>query len=256
MTLFDPSDAPPLSYGLARLFGQLTAGLRNVLGDNLVSFYSYGALAFPRPPQWRTDIDFHVLLARELTDDQRIGVQQLHRELATFGYDLDGYYLLVGDAHEASPPTSQVTGLPATGAPEYATDGAWALHRAHVLAGRFLLFAGTDPRPLLVTPTWAEMTDALNAEMAYVEAHPEHASFGILNSCRVLRSCVRRDVVVSKYDAAIWGLRELPTRWHACIDAAVRAYSESATASDTETIEADHGAFVAFVRERLGRLSR
>ena len=83
------------------------------------------------------------------------------------GRDLDGYFVLLTDAAGSEPPRHQ---LDLT-----MRDEAWALHRAHVLAGRYFLVAGIDPREIVPEPTWAELEAALRAEMRFVETHPERA---------------------------------------------------------------------------------
>lgn len=109
------------------------------------------------------------------------------------GGELVGHYILLEDAVGSEPPTSQVWEV---------RDSAWALHRAHVLAGRFFLLSGMNPFSILPPPTWLELEQALDAEVHYIRAHPEHAAYGILNGCRVINSLRNRNVVVSKYEAA------------------------------------------------------
>jgi hypothetical protein len=253
-----PTDAPELPADVAALCGELKAGLRMSLDDALASVYLYGALAFPHPKNWAVDVDFHALLSRSITDDERDAVRAMHRRLAdasALGKELDGYYILMADAARSEPPVSQAGVFPSASGSLAAevTDEAWALHRAHVLAGRFALLHGDDPRGVLLPPTWKELEHALHAEMAYIDSHSEHPAYGILNACRILYSFRSRDIVISKYAAARWGMTELPTEWRQPIAAAVRLYSLTANADDLELVRARRGAFVAYIKDELHR---
>ncbi|CAN5743989.1 hypothetical protein BH18ACT15_BH18ACT15_04780 [soil metagenome] len=175
-------EPPQLPTAVAELCGDFRQGPQAALGHTFASLYVFGALAFPRPDRWLLDVDFHVLLHRCITNQERSAVRSLHGRLATksaLGGELDGYYILVEEAVRSDPPRSQVW-------PQ--TDNAWALHRAHVLAGRFFLLSGIDPRPVVRAPTWIELVEALEAELGFIRAHPEHAAYGVLNGCRVLYS--------------------------------------------------------------------
>jgi hypothetical protein len=114
---------------IAGLCQALVHGLRQVLGDKLYGVYVYGAAAFSEAAP-TGDIDFHVILAAPLTDVEQVAVRDLHAALARdyppLGAELDGYYLLLTQARQSSPPTHQLR-------PEM-VDASWALHRAHIRA--------------------------------------------------------------------------------------------------------------------------
>jgi hypothetical protein len=129
-------------------------------------------------------------------------------------------------------------------------DDAWALHRAHVLAGRVVVLHGIDPRTILRPPTWAELLEGVGAELAYVEDHPEHAVFGVLNACRIASSCVHRDVVVSKWASAGWALRE-EIRWRDGIEAALRHYTGTTQRGDADVLASTRDAVVPWARAAL-----
>lgn len=225
-----PADAPLPPAAYREVCEAFLDGLSEVLGDALVSLYLYGAVAFPRPEGWALDVDFHVLVGGSPTEEQRRELAALHRHLAErppYGSDLDGYYVLLADAGGTAPPTS-VTGP---------VDDAWALHRAAVLAGRSVLLAGRDPRGLLVPPAWAELEEALRAELGYVAEHPEHAAFGVLNACRIAYSATTGDVVVSKAAAAAWGMTREAV-WRPALEAGIRAYTGRPTPGDDDRLAA------------------
>ena len=110
-------------------------------------------------------------------------------------------------------------------------DEAWALHRAHIHAGRFLLLEGLDPREVVPVPTWDELDRALASEAAFALAHPEHPEFALLQACRITYSRHSHDVVLSKWDAARWGVEAMPSLQPA-IEAAVRSYTDATEPGD------------------------
>ena len=152
-------------------------GLRRILGGKLHGAYVYGAAAFPDALP-TGDIDFHVILTGELTDHERTQLEQLHqalaREFPALGGELDGYYILLADARGVSPPKSQMWAR--------ATDNSWALHRAHIRAGRHIVLHGPDPRGVYPAATWSEIERALHGEVEYVEKHlQDYPDYCILN---------------------------------------------------------------------------
>jgi hypothetical protein len=228
------------------LTDSLQRDLAGILDRAFAGLFLYGALAFPRPERWLVDIDFHVLLQRPLTDTERGGLRALYATLADaseLGRELDGYYVLLSEAARAEPPRHQ---LDLT-----MRDEAWALHRAHVHAGRYFLLAGIDPREIVPEPTWAELEAGLRSEMRFVETHPSARAFGILNGARILYSFETRDVVVSKYQAGGWALASLPAEWHEAVQAALRFYEQASAAGDAQTLEASWAPFVTFVARSL-----
>ena len=234
-----PDDATAVADALRR-------GLDRILGDAFASLFLYGAIAFPRPDDWHVDFDFHVFLRRTATETEREAIGTLYGQTATLnalGADLDGYFVLLADAAQASPPPHQLD--------LRVRDEAWALHRAHIHARRSFVIAGRDPIEIVPEPTWAELEAGLRAELRFINEHPEATAFGILNGCRILCSFEHRDVVLSKYHAAEWALVTVADTWHDAIRAAMRFYRGSATDRDTRTLEREWPRFVAFVNELL-----
>src|SRR5688572_1567554 len=124
---------------------RLVAGLRNAIGEKVRSVFLYGAAMFPRPPSWKLDYDFHVLVA-PLDAAEADAIRTLHTALeAAFRTDLDGYYVLLADARSSAIPRHQVFAD--------VVDGAWALHRAHVHARRYVCVEGLDPVDVVPRPT-------------------------------------------------------------------------------------------------------
>ena len=218
-------------------------GYAAILGDRLASFFLYGAVAFDRPEGWRIDFDFHVFLHRSLTDPDRTAIHDLYAEVgdaSELGRDLDGYFVMLADAAASEPPHHQ---LDLT-----VRDEAWALHRAHVLAGRYFLVTGIDPADIVAPPPWSELEAALRCELRFVETNPEAPAFGILNGARILASVATHDVVMSKYQAGQWALAWLPGEWHDGVGAALRFYERNPDAGDADLFEECWAPLVAYVK--------
>ncbi len=138
----------------------LLRGLRTVLCDKLHGLYLYGAAAFPESGPIG-DIDFHVILRTALTDREKKELDNLYATLARdfppLGAELDGYYILLSEARQPSPPTHQLrTDI---------VDSSWALHRAHIRAGRCIVLQGPDPARIYPPVSWPEVESALDEEL-------------------------------------------------------------------------------------------
>jgi hypothetical protein len=238
--------SPNLSKSIQDISLALLQGLRAALGDKLDGLYIYGAAAFPETSA-TGDIDFHAILTAKLTEEERLAILELHRDLADdyppLGAELDGYYILLEDARHASPPIHQLR-------PEI-RDNSWALHRAHILAGRCLVLYGQDPRTIYPLATWGELEQALRGELIYIEEHLNiYPAYCILNLCRLMYSFETRDVVTSKATAGAWAWEAFP-QFRRLIDAARRSYAGQATKIDDQLMLSGVKDLFRFARQRI-----
>jgi len=234
--------------GIQDLCGALLDGLNTVLRENLYGVYLYGALAFPEGGA-TGDIDFHVILNNPLDEREKLALNELHailaRDYPPLGVGLDGYYLLLEEARQTMPPRHQLV--------DDVVDNSWALHRAHIRAGRCIVLQGPDPRQVYPEASWPELESSLEGELEYVEEHlEEYPAYCVLNLCRLIYSFETKDVVVSKMWSAMWAY-ETFSEWRPHIDAAKRAYEGSATAEEKELIKLDVGDFFDFSHTRIER---
>ena len=211
------------------------------LRGSLYGVYLYGALAFPEGGA-TGDIDFHVILNHALDDREKVALNELHailaRDYPPLGVGLDGYYLLLEDARQTMPPRHQLI--------VDMVDNSWALHRAHIRAGRCIVLQGPDPRQVYPEVSWPELESALEGELEYVEEHlAEYPAYCVLNLCRLMYSFETKDVVVSKLGSARWAY-EAFYKWRPHIDAARRAYEGSAMSKEEELIRLEVGDFFDF----------
>ena len=224
-------------------------GLRDALGGKLHGVYVYGAVAFPETKH-TGDVDFHVILTAPPDAAERAALLELHerlaRELPPLGAELDGYYILLADARGRTRPHHLLF-------PEIA-DESWALHRAHILAGRVFALYGPEPATLYAAPTWVEIAEALDGELDYVTRHLEqYPAYCVLNLCRLLYSWETRDVVTSKAASAAWARTRLPDR-ASLIDLALKFYAQQTSPEDNRALECGVTDFHAYARRRIESL--
>lgn len=207
------------------------AGVRDAVATKLVAIYVYGAVTFPETTN-TGDVDFHAILATAPTQEERAAVLALHERLAAdfppLGAELDGYYVLLEDARGRTPPRHLLY-------PQL-VDDSWALHRAHILAGRVWNLVGPRPETIYVAPAWDELAAALDGELRYVKEHlAQYPAYCVLNVCRLLYSWETRDVVTSKAAAAEWARRRLPD-WQPLVERAAVAYARRTTGAEDEAL--------------------
>jgi hypothetical protein len=222
-----------------------------VLGDDLVAIWAYGSAVAPDRPLRAADLDTHVIVQRRPDVETARRIEDAHDTIEReSGHEWDTWYIVADDARRPEPPPHAFR--------EGRRDTAWAVHRAHWLAGKYVQVFGQEPADIVPSPTWPELEADLDRELEHIERHidegdtdPYEASYAILNGSRILHSIETRNVVLSKRAAGTWALEHLPARWHAAIRAADRAYDNQATAEEAELLASEMGPFVAMVRERL-----
>lgn len=242
----NPAPLPPLPQAVLALVDEFRAGLSSILGDDLVSLFLYGSLAFPRPATWAIDVDYHIVIKKPLTENVHAALDALYAALPQhhrLAEQLDGYWITLDEARSVRPSFSQRAS--AIGGP---FDDAWALLRAHVHAGRFFLVAGTDPREFLPVSTKEQIKEALLSELDYITKHPEAHAYCVLNSCRVLYSALTYDVVCSKYAAADWARTTVPSLDRRIIGAAERYYCQASEPGDAELLAGEAVPFAEAVK--------
>ncbi len=208
----------------------LASEMVTALGGGLNALYLYGAVTFPET-EGTGDLDYHAIMSGPVPDPVWAAYEAACVRLASVSGcdDLDGWVISLDEARGSEPPLHLLRpGL---------RDNAWALHRAHWLAGHCVVLHGPDPAAIVPAPSWAEQRAGLEAELAFLLAVPaEDDAFAVLNSCRILRSLAERNVVQSKFGSAAWALGRLPAELGPAIDAALSVYRGTSTAADTEVL--------------------
>ena len=225
-------------------------GLSAVLQRKLFAVYIYGAWAFPEGKA-KGDVDLHVILTGPLSDEEKSRIEDLHTAVASefsslAGERPDAWYILINDARGTRPPAHQLS--------EALVDESWALHWAHIRAGRCIVLYGPEPRGLLSEPSWEELDVALQGELRYVARQlADYPAYCVLNLCRLIYSYQTRDVVVSKHASALWARQMFPDKGP-CIEAAMRIYEGAGSEAERRHVESEASSFFHFATERINAI--
>jgi hypothetical protein len=228
--------------------GALRDELVALLGGNLVALWVYGAVVFEGHAFRSGDVDTHGVVREVLPRETCKAIEEVHDSTSRdFGLEWDSWYVLERDMGGRRPPAHALR--------ERLIDHAWALHRAHWLAGQYVGLHGREPIDLVQPPAWAELEEALRSEFLFIERIVEkgrreaaEAAFVVWNGCRILYSLETRDVVVSKRAAARWALDHLPKSWRAAIRAAGHVYDGTPDTGEESALEAAMLPIVAALR--------
>ena len=160
---------------------RLRDALGDALGPELVALWTYGAATFPDSPAGLGDVDTHGVLAHPPGRETSTTIDASHDAIATdLSIEWDSWYILESDATSAKPPKHALH--------EQLVDDAWALHRAHWLAGQYVPLSGASPTDFVQAPSWEELREDLQSEVSGIERFltehrddPGHAAYAVLN---------------------------------------------------------------------------
>ena len=232
------SNLPHETQSLCEAFTQeLIISLHNVIRG----IYLYGAVIFPES-DYIVDFDSHVILNRILSNPEKNEIKNIHYRLVNrFQHltedDLDIWYILFSDRQQPAPSHQLNSRL---------SDTAWALHRAHMLAGYCIVLHGPKPNNIFSAPTWSELEiDLENEKKSIMKLVTKYPAYCILNACRLMYSFETKDVVVSKKAAAQWA-KDRYHSWRDVINAAIRLYAKDLRDSDELLLETHAKPFLVF----------
>ena len=238
--------APEARTACERLRDALLALLR----DDLVALWAYGAAVSPEPPRRLGDVDVHTVLGKPPLQETAAAIESAQRRIESdLSIDLDAWHILLDAARGVGPPAHVLS--------PHKVDDMWALHRSHLLSGRFVLLHGAAPGDIVNPPTWDEVLAALRHEIAYMEDRlhlVDSGHFGpyiMLNCCRIAYTLATRDAAVTKRESAQWGVASLPRRWRDPVLAAVRWYDTCERPGDARLLRDSCAEMAAYVRGLL-----
>lgn len=222
--------------------------LNTIFGDKLYGIYMYGATVFPDAGRIQ-DIDCHVILRTIPTLNENEQVFRLYDELAEqlppLGGEVDAYFITLEDARGSEPPRHHLR-------PEM-WDNSWALHCAHIRAGRYLTLYGAEPDDIFPAPSWEAVAAALENELDYVSRNLHYPAYCVLNLCRIWYSFLHGNVVVSKRFSGQWAIEQFPA-FAPLVMAAMKGYEGRATPEEERLLQAEVGNFFTFISGQLHQI--
>jgi hypothetical protein len=244
-----PLESLPEEVRLACM--RLCNELKDLLGPELISLWAYGAATRPDRPKRLGDVDTHGVLRSRPARHTAVRIEELHAAIARdLGIEWDSWYVVGKDARSAPPPKHALR--------ENLVDSSWSLHRAHWLAGEYVLLHGCTAANLIQPPTWPEMEAGLRGELSFLTRLSEeggrdadHTAYAVSNACRIIYSLENRNVVVSKRAAALWALEHMPASWQPAISAAIRVYDGEDDKQDASVLQRSMAPIIAAAAERL-----
>jgi Domain of unknown function (DUF4111)/Nucleotidyltransferase domain len=215
---------------LDELLEEFAASAGSILGENLVGLYLQGSFALGDADE-DSDVDWIAVVEDELTDDQVVDLQAMHRRL--FGLDtpwaqhLEGSYIPRALLPGLDPERTELWFLD-NGASELVRDNHCNTAVVRwVVRERGVALAGPDPKELVdpVSPEALrdEMPTAMREWAEWARTIPmsrRAVTLLVVSFCRILQT-LETGTVTSKKGAGKWALRALDPEWADLIEAAM-----------------------------------
>ncbi len=219
---------------LNAVLGELVQGARSVLGENFCGAYLHGSFASGDADVF-SDVDFMVVTHEELTDEQQLGLQAIHRRIyaleTAWAQHLEGSYVPQRRLHRIDWSHSRFLYLD-NGSEQLVWDShcntavvRWLL-REHGL-----VLAGPEPQTLVDPVSASDLRrEAVARVREYAEWAPEPTEAGpmsrwkqpylVITFCRLL-STLSEGRVPPKREAAGWALGALDREWRDLVQRAL-----------------------------------
>jgi hypothetical protein len=218
----------------------LLSGVQTVLGDHFIGMYVYGSLASGDFNPQRSDIDFLVVTADELTEEMLPALEALHARITASGLKwaarLEGDYIPQPALRRYDPAQAWYPHLGMDGHFDVEQHGSDGVIQRHMVREQGVALAGPAPETLIDPIQPDELRQATLevllgwwAPMLHDPARlhsSEYQAYAILTMCRALYT-LQYGTVVSKSVAARWAQEALGERWAALIERAL-AWQHSA----------------------------
>jgi predicted nucleotidyltransferase len=223
----------------ASVLEELEAQVRDLLGANLRGIYVYGSLAFECYNPARSDVDVLVVTRRRMAPETRRELSSVLNRLQEKA-ELEISFLSRADLEPWRYPTPF----------DYHFSGSSEVHdRAGVYFAtevanartRGVALVGPPPQEVFPAVPDEDFLDSVERDLVWARDHlQERPGYAVLNACRVV-AYRRERRVMSKAEAASWGIRHAPRRFRALIGEAAAIYAGERDA------ELDRDAVLAFV---------
>ena len=229
---------------------RLLSSAKSILEGSFVGMYLYGSLALCDFAPNSSDIDFVIVTADRLPEEQFRALQAMHTSIAAgaskWATELDGSYI-PQDAVRRYDPEYTLHPHIDRGSGRLSIephDSDWVINR-YVLREHGVVVAGPASRSLIdLVPAgalrcavrevlhgwWVPMLDDPSRLQ-----DPGYRCYAVLTMCRTLYT-LRTGTVVSKPVAARWAQEELDERWHPLIEQAIAWPGDAPPISLNETL--------------------
>jgi hypothetical protein len=244
------------------LLRQMEAEIRLALGDQFIGMYLYGSLALGDFNPQKSDIDFIVVTAQELTDELRQALQAMHLRIASgpsrWAMELEGSYIPLTALRRYAPNAARHLHIDrGCGRLEVEQhDSDWVVQR-YSLRKFGVVVAGPpihslidpispdDLRQAVIDLLWwweLQLVDTSRVEQS------DYQAYAILSMCRILYT-FRFGTIASKPAAARWAQRSLGEPWAALIERALTWQPKAPLDQLEKTLD-----FIRFTLERSQQL--
>lgn len=212
--------------------------------------YIYGSTALGAFEQEKSDMDFVILLKREVNEKEIEILKDIHLQLMneTLGARLDGMYVLKDDIGKTNDTLAPYP---------YCSDGSlevghWDINHVTwwVLKEYGITLDGTSILELAIPTKWDDVLHTLKYNINYywfyktkdvqIFYSDEMLESATTTICRILYS-LENGQIISKKRALEAGLRTLPERWHLLLKEGwrIRTSGHSQSLFDTEILRAE-----------------
>lgn len=232
--------SPQLPDPVRSTMQALTAGLLVILGERLLGVYLGGSLAMGDFCEPSSDVDFLVVTRGSLSLEDKLAIEQLHRELLQafpFAARLEGDYApaawLTAEGTTAPVPgCERGVFLPRVGEIMLSADNIYDM-REHGIA-----FFGPDPRTVLPAVSAEQVRKAVRTMLAEMPGSCDTALEIASEVLNVVRSLCALDcgVPTSKGNGAAWAMTHLEAQWQPVICSAMAVRCGHGTAADEQCL--------------------
>jgi predicted nucleotidyltransferase len=254
--------AKPTPYPeVNELLNLLLSHVKRILGDQFVGMYLYGSLASGDFDPETSDIDFLVVTAGSLPEQQIAALEAMHNEAWATSIkragELEGSYVPKNLIRRHDP---QGAPCPTVNEGKFFMDqrgSDWIIQR-HVVREYGVIVEGPDPKTLIDFVSPDDIREAVLGILqewwfpmlenpSWLRDHGgKYHAFAVITMCRVLHALVH-GTIVSKPKATRWARASLGEPWRELIDKAVAV---SRHTEDAEFLDATLD-FIRFVKEQV-----
>ena len=241
-----PSTDPEVNAVIA----QLCSAVQEVLGEQFVGMYLYGSLALGDFDPHKSDIDFLVATAAELSAMQLAALQAMHLRLfggpSKWAKELEGSYIPLPALRRYDPAVTHHPhidrGSGSLQIEQHETD--WVVQR-YSLREYGLTLVGPDNKSLIDPISPDELRQGVLGLMWWWQlqlddpsrvAESAYQAYTVLSMCRILYT-IRHGTILSKPAAARWALNTLEPRWAGLIKHALAWQPDQEMNRLAETLE-------------------